>query len=59
MSSGVTYKHVGLDVSHDKLVVRIYVLEELVSCMQNDLAECSEYRFKRVPASGLEPHLIM
>ena len=59
MSSGATCKHVGLDVLHNKLVVRMHVPDELVSYTQKHLADCSEWRFKRVPALGLDPHLIM
>ena len=33
-SSGATRKHVGLDVSHHKLVVRMDVSDDFVSCMQ-------------------------
>jgi len=32
--SGATRKHVGLDVLHHKLVVRMHVPDDLVSCMQ-------------------------
>ena len=55
MSSGTTYKHVGLDVSHNKVVVRMHVSDDLVSCMPKKIADCSVWRFK----TGLDPHLIM
>jgi len=59
MFSGTTCKHTGLVVSHNKFVVRMHVPDELVLYMQNDSADCSECRFERVPAPGLEPHLII